>query len=171
MVYIIEELVKEYPDWTLHVVGSGKGVDMGIRRYPFVKWFDHIGYPQMRELYRRMDVAMHIAKRDWCPNTVVEFLAAGIPTIVSDCGGGATELVTLVEPGFVAMDDSDPSPYVPVAQYTDGWCAISDDFKTNVQSKLQQVYKGWLPKRVALPVELTSEYVALTYLDFMKEML
>jgi hypothetical protein len=121
----------------------------------------------MRELYRKMDLGMHIAKRDWCPNVMLEFFAAGIPTVVSDKGGGATELAKLVNPDLIALDDLDPLEVNPVPQYTTGWNVLSQDFKTNVQSKIQIVYHD--RRRVKLPEELTAEYVAKSYFDFMKE--
>jgi glycosyltransferase involved in cell wall biosynthesis len=165
MLDTVAELIPNYPDIKLHVVGVGKGVTIK-GRFEFVKWAGDLNYIQMREFYRKMDLAIHIAKRDWCPNVVLEFMAAGIPTIVSDKGGGATELVNLVDPERVSLDDNDPIDIKPVEQYSKAWNVLSPDFRTNVQSKIQRVYHD--RNRVKLPLELTAGYVAEQYLDFMR---
>lgn len=167
MLNLLDELVAFYPEIKLHVVGKGKDIDLK-GKYNHVNMYGDLDHEKMRELYRRMDLAIHIAKRDWCPNVVVEFLAAGMPTIVSDCGGGAAELVDKVDHQFVAMDDYDPQDILPVAQYSKEWNKLHPDFKTNVQSKIQMVIKGWLPKRVTLPEELTAKYAATQYYEFMR---
>ena len=166
MIDTVAEVVETYPDIRLHIVGVGKG--MTVRgRHEFIRWAGDLNYIQMREFYRKMDLAIHIAKRDWCPNVVLEFMAAGIPTIVSDRGGGATELAELVDSSLIAMDDDDPSDTEPVAQYTSAWNKLSSDFRANVQSKIQLTYHD--RRRVSLPTTLTTEHVAESYLKFMEE--
>jgi len=168
MIGLLDEMVATYPEIRLHVVGTGKGLDLK-GQHNYVKWYGDISHLQMRELYRKMDLALHIAKRDWCPNVVVEFTSAGIPTIVSDKGGGAVEIMKMIHDGFIALDDYDPLDVLPVSQYSKAWNALSPDFKTNVQSKIQLVMKGYLPRRICLmPAPLTSEYVAKEYYEFMK---
>lgn len=166
MLELLMDMSKEYPKMVVHVVGKPPGSSL---RSNAVSWHGDLDHPRMRELYRKMDLAIHIAKRDWCPNVVLEFLAAGIPTIVSDKGGGATELVNMVNPELVAMDDHDPNDVLPVPQYTTAWNALNSEFRTNVQSKIQMVIKGHLQPRVALPEQLTSECVAEQYFKFMEE--
>jgi glycosyltransferase involved in cell wall biosynthesis len=158
--------VAELHNIFVHVVGTGKGMQVK-RTYPFVRWYGDIKHEQMRELYRKMDLAMHLAKRDWCPNVVLEFFAAGIPCIVSDKGGGAKELANLVCPDLVAEGDVDPDDTKPVAQYASEWNRIEPVFQTNIQSKIQIAIGE--PRRVKLPYVLSAAHVAESYYNFMKE--
>lgn len=164
MVVAITKMIHEYPDIHLHVVGKTPPMPQGT----FLHFYGDLRHDEMRELYRKMDVAIHIAKREWCPNAVLEFLAAGIPTLVSDQGHGSTELLEMIDRSLIVMDDYDPDPYLPVKQYSEKWNELSEDFESNLQSKIQIVMK-YGPKRVQLPDELTVPYMANRYFKFMEQ--
>ena len=164
MVSVFEDCLATYPDWTLHIVGPNSV----MKSHPKVRYLGVLDHPRLQTMYSIMDASMHLAKRDWCPNSLLELTAAGIPTVVSDKGGGSTELMEKINPELIAIDDADAVPLFPCEQYTNAWNTLPPYFRTNVCSKLQSIYHGYIP-RVTLPEELTAQHVATAYFNFMKE--
>jgi len=144
---------------TLHVVGKIDHSAFGRD----VRLYGELEHEEMKKLYKRMDVALHLAKRDACPNTVVEFISAGIPVIVSDKGGGAAELAKMSNDCTIVFGDEDPTEVDPVAQYSDEWNKLPKRFEDNVIEVIQSVYND-RPKTF-LPEELTPEYCAKKYAE------
>jgi len=54
--------------------------------------FPRIAHDKLPEIYATADAMIHISWLDWCPNTVVEGLACGLPVLCSH-NGGTKELV------------------------------------------------------------------------------
>jgi glycosyltransferase involved in cell wall biosynthesis len=61
-------------------------------KHPRVKYLGFIPPNELPAYYRAADVMLHLAYVDWCPNTVVEALACGVPVITTH-NGGVPELV------------------------------------------------------------------------------
>lgn len=58
----------------------------------------------LAKYYRTADAMLHFAYTDWCPNTVVEALACGVP-VVTTHNGGTPELIG--ENGVIIKSDPD----------------------------------------------------------------
>jgi len=54
--------------------------------------FPKIAHDKLPEIYATADAMVHLSWLDWCPNTVVEGLASGLPVLCSH-NGGTKELV------------------------------------------------------------------------------
>jgi glycosyltransferase involved in cell wall biosynthesis len=134
-----------------------------------IEYYGDISHEKMEKLYRTMDVGLHIAKRDACPNSVVEFISSGIPVVVSDKGGGATELATMTPGCRIAAGDYDPNEIDIVKHNSDEWNAIPKEFEENVIEHLTELYKN--RTRTHLPSQLRPECVAGQYAQVFREVI
>jgi len=78
---------KKLKDVALVVLGGYENVDM-----PNVFTLPMIRPTELPKYYQMADAMIHLSWLDWCPNTVVEGLASGLPVICSH-NGGTSELV------------------------------------------------------------------------------
>lgn len=69
-----------------------------------VHGFGHLGEAQLRRLLASSDVMLNLSYADWCPNAVVEALAAGCQVVCNN-ETGAAELVTATGMGTVIQCD------------------------------------------------------------------
>jgi len=161
----IIEIFKSIPfPSKLHIVGeSGESTDN-------IKYYGSVDYNSMGKIFSLMDAAIHIAKRDPCPNSVIEFISVGIPVIVSDKGGGATELALMTPGCHIAIGDRDSNDVGMIEQYSEDWNMITREFRDNVIRLLSGIYNGGRhPRpRVKLPDILKPKYVAEQYAKVLK---
>jgi glycosyltransferase involved in cell wall biosynthesis len=145
----------------LHIIGEwGESTDN-------IKYYGMINYEDMKTIYKLMDVGIHIAKRDCCPNSVIEFMSAGLPIVVSDMGGGAEELARMYPLGRVVEGDIDPGKVNVVEQYSDEWYCMTEEFRNNAIEVLKRLYET-RPKG-SLPNWFSPEFVAKQYAKVFKE--
>lgn len=78
---------KKLKDVALVVLGGYENVDM-----PNVFTLPMIHPTELPKYYQMADAMIHLSWLDWCPNTVVEGLASGLPVVCSH-NGGTHELV------------------------------------------------------------------------------
>lgn len=88
----IEEVIEAFKspklkDVMLVVLGGYSGPDL-----PNVCYFPKIKPEDLPNFYQSADAMVHLSWLDWCPNTVVEGLASGLPVLCSH-NGGTKELV------------------------------------------------------------------------------
>jgi glycosyltransferase involved in cell wall biosynthesis len=122
---------------------------------------DHNG---MKELYRIGDMFLHLCKKDSCPSTVVEAIAAGMPAITTDVCGGATEMCAKT-PGCKVILGEELS-LEPDFIYQDKCHKIPEAVIDNMVSAMTEVVDK--KTRVSLPKELTIDYVAKQYIELME---
>ncbi len=76
--------------------------------------FPKISHDKLPEIYATADAMVHLSWLDWCPNTVVEGLACGLPVLCSH-NGGTHELVK--DNGITLNLEEDYSMGTPVDLY------------------------------------------------------
>jgi len=72
--------------------------------HPRIKYLGALPPHELPKYYRGADVMLHFAYTDWCPNTVVEGIASGLPVITTH-NGGTPELIRGC--GFIIKSDPD----------------------------------------------------------------
>jgi glycosyltransferase involved in cell wall biosynthesis len=88
----IEEVIEAFKsprlqDVLLVILGGCKGPEL-----PNVAYLPVLPPHELPSYYQSADAMVHLAWLDWCPNTVVEGLASGLPVLCSH-NGGTKELV------------------------------------------------------------------------------
>ena len=88
----IEEVIEAFKspklkDILLVVLGGYKGPDL-----PNIAYLPKVPPNELPHYYQSAGAMIHLAWLDWCPNTVVEGLASGLPVLCSH-NGGTHELV------------------------------------------------------------------------------
>jgi len=166
IVNVFTHFLVYYPKAKLHVLGSFNQKRGGGKiRHKSILYYGMVKPKKMREIYRKCDVFIHLCKKDSCPNTVVEAIAAGIPVVTTNACGGATEMCKLTEGCIICDGDSltfDPEPI-----YTDVPHEISKDLKDELVKAIVRIVKE--KRRVVLPEQLALDYVASQYLDVMEQ--
>jgi glycosyltransferase involved in cell wall biosynthesis len=136
------------PDFTIN--------DKGITYYGKLHHTDY------KKIFSVSDVSMHLAKRDWCPNSLIETIGAGIPVITTDSEGGAKELVSKVDNSLVAGGDILDNELL--YQYSDSYNVLSDTVRSNIIDILNRIANNRL--RVKIPEIFNIEHVAQEYIKF-----
>jgi glycosyltransferase involved in cell wall biosynthesis len=129
----IEEVVEAFKspllkDILLVVLGGYSGPDL-----PNVSYLPRIDPEQLPAYYHSADAMVHLAWLDWCPNTVVEGLASGLPVLCSH-NGGTKELVKgdgiilELEEDYILGSELDlySPPQVDISSIVDGVLRIVD---------------------------------------------
>lgn len=161
MVEIFAEFSRKH-NAILHIIGR---TNEFIWPYANVIYHRQLTYEQMGPILELANVTLHLGKRDSCPNSLIELLAVGIPAIVSDCGGGAAELASLVKGCIVCQGDVDLGRTSPESIYEEKWNELDPLFKSNVLKALEEIYED--RRRVQIPKRLTAERMAQAYGSFM----
>lgn len=155
-----------HPNSELHVLGSFK---KGGKEIPGKDIIYHgmVDHKRMRSLYTKGDVFLHLCKRDSCPSSVVEAMASGMPVIVTDSCGGATEMVSMAEGNEIISGDT--FTFNPESIYQDECHKLTDLIKTRIVGKMHNVVKYGI--RTEFPAQLHVENVARKYLDIMESVI
>lgn len=166
---IFDEFLKTEPIAKLHIIGPmNKGSK--IIKHKNVLYHNpkqQIGFNKIKKIYQTMDMFLHIAKKDWCPSTVVEAIAAGLPVITTDACGGAAEMCTLTDGCVVVPDEKEHLE--PVHVYSDGYNKISRETVDSVVKAMVGVVD--IRHKVTMPNELHVEYTAKKYLQLMEKVI
>jgi glycosyltransferase involved in cell wall biosynthesis len=163
----LEETIKvfnlfreRFPFANLWVIG---GFKKGGKPIPGenITYCGQIDHEKMQGLYRIGDMFLHLCKKDSCPSSVVEAIAAGMPVITTNACGGATEMCRLT-PGCVVVpgeaEGTDPD-YI----YRDAYNKMPKDVMINMVKEMIEITENNLI--TSLPYELTIEHAAKKYLD------
>lgn len=102
----LEEIVgafksKKLKDVELWVLG---GQSFKGQTTPNIKLIQTVSPEELPVIYQSCDAMIHIAWLDWCPNSVVEGLASGLPVLCSS-NGGTKEIVK--DDGIVMQIEED----------------------------------------------------------------
>lgn len=144
----------------------GKLHDNKEIKNPNIKYFGHLDHIQMKDVFRLADVSIHLSKKDSCPNSVVETIGAGIPTITTNTCGGATEMCNLTTGCIVVDGDGIYEDTNPCKPYSDDYNKLSNKLENNLILALLEIEKD--RRRVILPEQLTAEYTAKKYLELIE---
>ena len=93
----LEEVIEAFRDKSLEhvalVVLGGEDYKLSVKSLPpNVIMHENVKPQSLPPMYVAADAMIHLAWLDWCPNTVVEALACGVPVLCSH-NGGTKELV------------------------------------------------------------------------------
>lgn len=153
------------PNSTLHIFGRLH--DNKEVKHPKIKYYGQVERDKLIDVYRRTDMSIHLSKRDSCPNSVVEYLGAGIPVITTNNCGGATEMCRMSEGCYIIEGDGDYDNLDPVPHYRDSWNVLPDIVSSGILEAMIKVAKE-RPRAVMSDV-LTSEHMAKCYLQYIYE--
>lgn len=157
----------KYPNSKLHIFG--KLHDNIEVRNNNIKYYGHVNREKMFEVFRKADFSIHLSKRDSCPNSVVEYISAGIPVITTNNCGGSMEMCQVTSGCIIVDGDGDYEDVRPVPHYSEEWNILSKDLKHNLLKSMFEMTEN--PRRVILPKELTAEYMAKKYISLMEGVL
>lgn len=166
IVDVFTDFLKYYPKAQLHVLGSFRAKRGGRKiKHKNIHYYGMVKHNKMQEIYRKCDIFIHLCKKDSCPNTVVEAIAAGLPVVTTNACGGATEMCRLTDGCIICKGDRltlNPEPI-----YTDAPHEISKKLKDDIVEAMVQIAKD--KRHVVLPEQLTLKYVARQYLEVMEQ--
>lgn len=163
---VFNKFNSHYPDSKLHVVGGFKNGGVKISN-PNVKYYGMKSFDEMKEIYRRADIFIHLCKKDSCPSAVAEAIAAGIPVVTTNACGGATEMCDMTD-GCVVVpgeEESLKADYI----YREEYNKMPKDVLKNIVSEMRKIAKT--KRRVEIPRRLTAEYAAKRYKEVMEEVI
>lgn len=167
IIEIFDNFLEHYPEAKLHIVGpiarGSKLVKHGNVVYHNPK--QRIGFDKIKEVYQTMDICLYIAKKDWCPSSVVEIIAAGIPVVTTNACGGAAEMCKLTDGCIIVTGEFESLE--PDYIYKEPYNKISDKVKSDIVDAMINIVKNKI--RVILPEELTIETTAKKYIDIMEK--
>lgn len=166
---VFAEFLKHYPESKLHIVGPMKRGSKVIQHKNVIYHnpTQKISAEKIKEIYQTMDMYIHIAKKDWCPSSVVEAIATGLPVITTDACGGAAEMCELTE-GCTVVPDESKSLELGYS-YKDPYNKLSVETKNYLLQAMMGAAKD--RQRVVLPEELTIDHAAKKYVKLMEKIL
>lgn len=163
IIEIFFDYLKEYPKAILHVIGNL--YENNVYNHSNIRYYEQITYEKMKPIFQKALFSLHLSKRDACPNSVVEAIGAGIPVITTNACGGSTEMCNMTEGCRVV--DGDEYTIEPVPHYTDEYNKLSKQLHSDLVENMIDLTKN--PVRVELPEQLTVEYMAKKYIEFMRK--
>ena len=166
IIEIFIEFLKSYSDTNLHIFGRLH--DNKEVCHSRIKYYGHVDREKMFEQLRKTDMSLHLSKRDCAPNSVVEYLSAGIPVITTNNCGGATEMCHI--PGCIIVDgDGSYDDLAPVSHYGEQWNVLPDQVFKDIVNAMCLIAED--KRRVVLPDKLHIEHMAESYVKLMKEII
>lgn len=150
----------------LHVLGSFKkgGVEIPCDG---VRYYGMLDDKNMKRLYKKGDVFLHLCKRDSCPSAVTEAIAAGLPVITTNACGGATEMCRKTNNCYVIMGEIITLEPEPI--YTDIPHQMNNETIDRISVAIHHVIINKLS--TTLPYELNINYTAQKYIEIMANVL
>ena len=150
----------------LHIIGPMKRGAAKIESDNII-YYDRLDSEKIKKIYRTADVYLHLAKKDSCPSTVVEAIAAGIPVVTTNACGGATELCKLTK-GCVIIG-GEPESLEPDYIYQDKYNLVTKEVRNAIVRAMIDIVDD--KRRVTLPGGLSIGHTANSYLNIMKEVI
>ena len=171
MIELFGEFLNYYPKAKLNILGPLVKKTKLIKHKNVIYHNPNkkISFKEIKEIYKTCDLYLHLCKKDSCPSSVVEAIAAGIPVVTTNACGGATEMCMLTKtteciivPGESTSLESD---YI----YKDPYNKIPDDVKEKFLHSMLSIACNRY--RVKLPEELLIETTAGKYIDIMEKII
>ncbi len=155
---------KTYKDSILHIFGRMH--DNVEVKHPKIKYYGHVDRNKMFEVLNVTDMTIHLSKRDSCPNSVVEYIGAGIPVITTNNVGGGTEMCQMT-PGCIIVDgDGSYDDISPVPHYGEAWNVLPGGVSKGILEAMNSIAND--KRRVIVPEKLKIEHQAEEYIKLMK---
>jgi len=129
-----------------------------------ITYYGELSHEDSKHLFQIADASMHIAKRDWCPNSLIETLGAGVPVLTTDAEGGAKEIIRIVDESFICSGDNNENE--KLYQYTDEYNKLSINAKNNLINSLNNCKMN--KYRSCHKLQFNIEYVAWRYLRMLE---
>jgi len=155
---------KEVP--VLHIIGPMKRGASKIK-LDNVIYHDKLDSEKIKKIYRTADIYLHLAKKDSCPSTVVEAIAAGIPVVTTNACGGAVEMCKLTK-GCVVIDGESES-LEPDYIYQDEYNKVTKEVRNAIVKAMIDIVNNKC--RVTLPGKLSIKHTARCYLNIMRDVI
>jgi len=163
------EFLKYYSEAKLHIIGPMKRGSKVIKHTNIIYHNPNkkIDFEKMKKIYCIMDMYLHLSKKDWCPSSVVEAIAAGIPIITTNACGGATEMCLLTKGSLIVPGEPESleSDYI----YRNEYNKLPKEVIKNIVKAMIEIVKD--RRRIVLPKELTIETSAKKYIKIMEKVL
>ncbi|KKN60587.1 hypothetical protein LCGC14_0530270 [marine sediment metagenome] len=164
---VFDEFLNHCPKAMLYILGPMRKGTRHVK-HPNIIYSDiknKIEFDEIREVYKTCDMYLHLSKKDSCPSSVTEAIAAGMPVITTNACGGATEMCELTEGCIVVPGESESLE--PDYIYKDPYNKLSTDVKNNILKAMLKIAVD--KRRVILPEGLTAEYAAKKYINIMEK--
>lgn len=158
---------KLYPDSKLHIFGMLYDNVKLIHKN--IVYYGQVPRSAMMDVFRITDFSIHLSKRDSFPNSVVEYIGAGIPVITTNNCGGATEACGMTQGCIIVDGDGNYEDTNPVPHYSEKWNVLPIDVYNNLIQAMIEITEH--RRRVCLPLDLTAEVQAHKYLKLMDSVL
>jgi len=129
--------------------------------HPRIKYFGFIPPDKLPAYYRGATVMLHAAYTDWCPNSVVEALACGVPVITTH-NGGVPEIIK----GSGIIIKNEPDYDLEFKDFNN-----LPALKANLVAEAIDLIVDKRQDYVTFRPDLTIEYCGQQYLDFFKKVL
>jgi glycosyltransferase involved in cell wall biosynthesis len=155
----------KYPNSTLHIFGSLN--DNKIIKHAKIKYYGFVKRKDMYDVLRITDFTLHLSKRDSCPNSVVEYIGAGIPVITTNNCGGTTEICKLTKGCTIVDGDGDYNDTSPVPHYGEKWNVLPLQVKNDLLEAMYEMTEN--KRRVDVPDDILISNVTDKYINFMRE--
>jgi len=169
MIEVFHEFLNVYPTSKLYILGPMKKGAKVINHKNVIYYNPNqkIGFDEIKKIYQTCDIYLHLSKKDSCPSSVVESIAAGIPVITTNACGGATEMCSITSGCHIVPGDDDSLE--PDYIYQNPYNALSKVLKSRIIKRMKGLVEN--KYRVELPDELNIEYTAKQYIKIMEEVL
>lgn len=105
-------IARQYPDWSLVILGQGSLYEALQRQAEELGIWDRVALPgavgNVGEWFEAADLYVLTSRFEGFPNTLVEALAYGVPSVAVDCETGPREIVRHEVDGLlIPQDDPD----------------------------------------------------------------
>jgi len=164
---IIELFIEYNKKYPARLNIFGKMHDNKEVKHSNICYYGHVDRDKMIKFFQRTDFSIHLSKRDACPNSVVEYIGAGIPVITTNNCGGSTEMAQLAQGCIIVDGDGQYTDTNPVPHYGEQWNVLPDSVRDGLLNAMYELTEN--KRKVMLPIQLTSEYMAMKYISLMKE--
>jgi glycosyltransferase involved in cell wall biosynthesis len=157
------DFLKIVPDSTLHILG--KLHDNKPVKHNKIIYYGMVSREVVGSILNIADFSIHLCKRDSCPNSVVETIAAGVPVITTNKCGGTTEICSITEGCMVCNGDFD-NDFKPDYPYRDSYNILTPELYNNILQSMVMISRD--KRLVKLPEQLTAKYMTDSYIDVME---
>lgn len=164
LIKIFQLFLQKYPNAKLHIIGPmAKGAEEITSSN--VVYYGELNLEQIKELYHKADIHIHLCKKDSCPSNVPESIAAGVPVITTNLCGGAAEMCSLSPDCTIIYEgkQSLKADYIYGEAYNEMPILVMKGMVEAMLIALQS------KTEVVLPLELSIEYTAQKYLSMLRK--
>jgi len=158
------DFLKVEPNSTLHVLG--KLHDNKPVKHDKIVYYGMVDRKIVGDVLNIADFSLHLCKRDSCPNSVIETIAAEVPVITTNKCGGATEICSMTE-GCIVCDGDFDSDFLPARPYSEEFNIITPQLRENIISAMIKLSRDKVVCK--LPDRLTARFMAESYIDIMEK--